>query len=289
MNLSRDVYEKLDRRDPRDGRGGALDGYHRWWAARGGPALCGWEIRASEGLAGQLRFASVTGLGLPCSLPLLFPFPSLSHSFLYNPARSQPMHGRPPLDALPPPIIPPQPIALDAIMHSARQRHLHRAYSYPRPSPSSSEPRPSPSHSHPHPHQNRSYIPSLIPNHMDPAKVDSKMFYNYVPNAVKTRKRTSPDQLQRLEKVFVVDKKPSSITRKELAHDLKMSPREVQVGLSCCALLDAIRTFISSFHFLSLRRSGFRTGMQPRRVLALSALSPPPALALPSSVNSYSF
>jgi hypothetical protein len=79
----------------------------------------------------------------------------------------------------------------------------------------------------------RSYIPSLIPPGVDPAKVDSKMFYTYVPNTIKTRKRTTPAQLEILEGVFVTDKKPNAPRRKELAKKLKMSPREVQV----CPLL----------------------------------------------------
>jgi Homeodomain len=75
----------------------------------------------------------------------------------------------------------------------------------------------------------RSYIPSLIPPGVDPAKVDSKMFYTYVPNTIKTRKRTTPSQLEILENVFVTDKKPNAPKRKDLAKKLKMSPREVQV------------------------------------------------------------
>ena len=77
----------------------------------------------------------------------------------------------------------------------------------------------------------RSYIPSLIPPGVDPAKVDSKMFYTYVPNTIKTRKRTTPSQLEILENVFVTDKKPNAPKRKDLAKKLKMSPREVQVRL----------------------------------------------------------
>ncbi|KAI0293350.1 hypothetical protein B0F90DRAFT_1763023 [Multifurca ochricompacta] len=76
---------------------------------------------------------------------------------------------------------------------------------------------------------NRSYIPSLIPPGVDPAKVDSKMFYTYVPNTIKTRKRTTPAQLEILEGVFITDKKPNAPRRKDLAKKLKMSPREVQV------------------------------------------------------------
>lgn len=77
----------------------------------------------------------------------------------------------------------------------------------------------------------RSYIPSLIPPGVDPAKVDSKMFYTYVPNTIKTRKRTTPAQLEILEGVFLTDKKPNAPRRKELAKKLKMSPREVQVSV----------------------------------------------------------
>ena len=85
------------------------------------------------------------------------------------------------------------------------------------------------SFSQPAPATHRSYIPSLIPPGVDPAKVDSKMFYTYVPNTIKTRKRTTPAQLEILEGVFVTDKKPNAPRRKELAKKLKMSPREVQV------------------------------------------------------------
>ncbi|KAH9993160.1 hypothetical protein BJV77DRAFT_372116 [Russula vinacea] len=87
----------------------------------------------------------------------------------------------------------------------------------------------SPSFSAPAPATHRSYIPSLIPPGVDPAKVDSKMFYTYVPNTIKTRKRTTPAQLEILEGVFITDKKPNAPRRKELAKKLKMSPREVQV------------------------------------------------------------
>lgn len=59
-----------------------------------------------------------------------------------------------------------------------------------------------------------------------------KMFYSYVPNAVKTRKRTSQQQLAILEDVFVTDKKPNGPKRKELSGKLSMTPREVQVTSS---------------------------------------------------------
>jgi Mn-dependent DtxR family transcriptional regulator len=60
------------------------------------------------------------------------------------------------------------------------------------------------------------------------------MFYTYVPNTIKTRKRTTPSQLEILEGVFVTDKKPNAPRRKDLAKKLKMSPREVQVMLPSC-------------------------------------------------------
>ncbi len=75
----------------------------------------------------------------------------------------------------------------------------------------------------------RSYIPSLIPPGVDPAKVDSNMIYNYVPNTIKLRKRTTAAQREVLEDVFVTDKKPNALRRKELAKELEISPREVQV------------------------------------------------------------
>ncbi|KAA1471702.1 hypothetical protein DENSPDRAFT_850398 [Dentipellis sp. KUC8613] len=80
----------------------------------------------------------------------------------------------------------------------------------------------------PHPYSH-SYIPSLIPPGIDPATVDIKMFQNYIPGAVKTRKRTSPQQLTVLENVFTEDQKPDTALRKHLAEELNMSSREVQV------------------------------------------------------------
>lgn len=63
-----------------------------------------------------------------------------------------------------------------------------------------------------------------------------KMFYSYVPNAVKTRKRTSAQQLAILEDVFVTDKKPNGPKRKELSGRLSMTPREVQVCMADFAI-----------------------------------------------------
>jgi len=111
----------------------------------------------------------------------------------------------------------------------------------------------------------RSYIPSLIPPGVDPAKVDSKMFYTYVPNTIKTRKRTTPGQLEILESVFVNDKKPNAPRRKELAKKLKMSPREVQV---CIVII--------VHHVLILTRCSFPFYSLPPFPPLPTFFSPPP-------------
>ncbi|VDB87343.1 unnamed protein product [Peniophora sp. CBMAI 1063] len=77
-----------------------------------------------------------------------------------------------------------------------------------------------------HPIHQSLYPPAAPPPY---AGSSSKMFYSYVPNAVKTRKRTSAQQLAILEDVFVTDKKPNGPKRKELSGKLSMTPREVQV------------------------------------------------------------
>jgi hypothetical protein len=131
------------------------------------------------------------------------------------------------------------------------------------------------------------------------------MFYTYVPNTIKTRKRTTPGQLEILENVFVNDKKPNAPRRKELAKKLKMSPREVQV----CIVISSSTTFSFShgafppfpFHLPSspllpldtktspdlpsrfTNRCGFKTGAPrkksrlPKKMLRLPP--PPPLLA----------
>ncbi|KAH7913485.1 hypothetical protein BJ138DRAFT_1221171 [Hygrophoropsis aurantiaca] len=72
-------------------------------------------------------------------------------------------------------------------------------------------------------------IPSLIPPGIDPASVDFRSFYPYIPNEVKHRKRTTPEQLKSLEEVFAKDTKPNGSLRKTLAQELSMSARGVQV------------------------------------------------------------
>ncbi|KIK97125.1 hypothetical protein PAXRUDRAFT_10369 [Paxillus rubicundulus Ve08.2h10] len=73
------------------------------------------------------------------------------------------------------------------------------------------------------------YIPSLMPPGVDPMSVDFRTFFPYIPNEVKHRKRTSRSQLKVLEDVFRKDTKPNASLRKQLAAQLDMSPRAVQV------------------------------------------------------------
>ncbi|TFL01596.1 hypothetical protein BDV98DRAFT_62903 [Pterulicium gracile] len=66
-------------------------------------------------------------------------------------------------------------------------------------------------------------------NHMDPHAHDFRAFYPYCPGEVKHRKRTSSAQLKVLESVFKSDTKPNAAMRKELAQQLEMTTRGVQV------------------------------------------------------------
>lgn len=84
---------------------------------------------------------------------------------------------------------------------------------------------------HPQNYQSTSCIPSLLPPGMDPASVDFRTFYPYIPNEVKHRKRTSRPQLKVLEDVFRRDTKPNAALRKKLANQLDMTARGVQVRL----------------------------------------------------------
>ena len=80
--------------------------------------------------------------------------------------------------------------------------------------------------------------PYLLDHPIDPAAVDFRAFYPYTPNEVKHRKRTTSAQLKVLETVFKKDTKPNANLRNELASELDMSTRGVQVSsyLSCIAL-----------------------------------------------------
>ena len=58
----------------------------------------------------------------------------------------------------------------------------------------------------------------------------TRTFFTYVLNTIKARKRTGPAQLAVLEDVFVTDKKPNALKRRELAEKLNLSSREIQGG-----------------------------------------------------------
>ncbi|KAJ2914399.1 hypothetical protein MD484_g6011, partial [Candolleomyces efflorescens] len=70
------------------------------------------------------------------------------------------------------------------------------------------------------------YPPSAL---HDPAAVDFRAFFPYTPNEVKHRKRTTSTQLKVLESIFRRDTKPNAALRNELALQLDMTARGVQV------------------------------------------------------------
>ncbi|KAJ3803307.1 hypothetical protein GGU11DRAFT_740008 [Lentinula aff. detonsa] len=79
------------------------------------------------------------------------------------------------------------------------------------------------------PPQSRQFSHSSYPLSMDPSAVDFRAFYPYTPNEVKHRKRTTSAQLKILESVFKRDTKPNAALRNELAAQLDMTARGVQV------------------------------------------------------------
>jgi len=83
---------------------------------------------------------------------------------------------------------------------------------------------------------NQNYARTLIPNTQDPTAVDFRAFYPYHPNEVKHRKRTTSQQLKVLENLFKEDTKPNATLRTELAAQLNMTARGVQVCPGMCCL-----------------------------------------------------
>jgi hypothetical protein len=75
-----------------------------------------------------------------------------------------------------------------------------------------------------------SCIPNVVPPGVDPSAVDFREFYPYIPNEIKHRKRTTQAQLEILEQTFAHDKKPNGVMRANLARQLEMTPRGVQVS-----------------------------------------------------------
>ncbi|TFK44855.1 hypothetical protein BDQ12DRAFT_717998 [Crucibulum laeve] len=92
--------------------------------------------------------------------------------------------------------------------HSVPDHHLHNPAPYPIPRPLMGF--------------NNPFPPALDP-------VDFRAFYPYTPNEVKHRKRTTSSQLKILEDIFKRDTKPNAHLRNELAGQLAMTPRGVQV------------------------------------------------------------
>lgn len=84
--------------------------------------------------------------------------------------------------------------------------------------------------SHDYPSLSNSCIPNVGPPGTDPSLVDFREFYPYIPNEIKHRKRTTQAQLEILEQTFAHDKKPNGVMRANLAKQLDMTPRGVQVS-----------------------------------------------------------
>ncbi|KAJ7680476.1 hypothetical protein DFH06DRAFT_972713 [Mycena polygramma] len=83
----------------------------------------------------------------------------------------------------------------------------------------------------PHPLSHQPYPPWPTPATMPPGidPTDYRAFYPYTPNEVKHRKRTTSAQLKVLEGIFKRDTKPNAALRTELASQLNMTARGVQV------------------------------------------------------------
>ncbi|KAF8345966.1 hypothetical protein F5887DRAFT_964296, partial [Amanita rubescens] len=77
---------------------------------------------------------------------------------------------------------------------------------------------------------------------------DFRAFYPYTPNEVKHRKRTTSAQLRTLENVFKRDTKPNAALRNQLAEQLKMTPRGVQVS-STLSLIPSTRSQALAAHW----------------------------------------
>ncbi|KII92804.1 hypothetical protein PLICRDRAFT_27790 [Plicaturopsis crispa FD-325 SS-3] len=75
-------------------------------------------------------------------------------------------------------------------------------------------------------------VDSRLSPDVDPHAVDYRSFCSYMPNEIKHRRRTSPQQIKRLEEVFFGPNgttKPSASLRIALSDELGMTPRGVQV------------------------------------------------------------
>jgi len=129
-------------------------------------------------------------------------------------------------------------------------------------------------HSHDYSSLPSSCIPNVVPPGVDPNLVDFREFYPYIPNEIKHRKRTTPAQLEILEQMFARDKKPNGVMRANLARQLDMTPRGVQVSPRTLAPPDLPPSILTCL-FPSIPRFGSRTGV-PTLHIPLSSISPSP-------------
>ena len=149
-------------------------------------------------------------------LPRSASIPSPTH------ALSQPAH---PLS------VPPQPFYPEQRSFEPREYH-----------------HPHPSHFHGNPYLPRSGQPMDI-------LADYRTFYPYQPNEVKHRRRTTSTQLKVLEGVFKTQTKPNAALRTQLASQLEMTARGVQVrGLGRQAPISLVDTSCRSGSRIGVRR-----------------------------------
>jgi hypothetical protein len=88
---------------------------------------------------------------------------------------------------------------------------------------------PPPVHPRPFPAPYSDILPFTLSHPQTPREAPAPAFYNYRPNEVKHRKRTTRVQTKILEEQFKSTDKPDAATRGELSIRLGMTPREVQV------------------------------------------------------------
>ena len=110
-------------------------------------------------------------------------------------------------------------------------------------------------------------IPTIVPPAVDPSLVDFREFYPYIPNEIKHRKRTTQAQLEILEQTFAHDKKPNGLMRGNLARQLDMTPRGVQVNPKTLTLSPP-HPDVFCYH-----RFGSRTGARPHLISPRSSLT----------------
>ena len=191
--------------------------------------------------------------GIPGSVSLSLSFVSLSVPLSYSPF----FYISSPSSVSSSPSFPPRPDALDPPLPLR-----------PPPHPSAMD------NSHEYSSLPNSCIPNVVPPGVDPSTVDFREFYPYIPNEIKHRKRTTPAQLEILEQTFALDKKPNGVMRANLARQLDMTPRGVQVSPRIFTTTPDLPPILTCL-FPSIPRFGSRTGV-PTLHIPLSSISPSP-------------